>query len=37
MSGRWYRASAGGGKTTDEIALKNPRVTFESIYCDKKA
>ncbi|HKP19077.1 MAG TPA: hypothetical protein VJT84_11395 [Gaiellaceae bacterium] len=35
ISGRWYRASAGGGKTTYEIALKNPRDNFESIYCDK--
>ena len=35
ISGRWYRASAGGGKFTYEIALKNPRDNFESIYCDK--
>jgi hypothetical protein len=33
--GRWYRASAGGGKMTVEIALRNPKDNFESIYCDK--
>lgn len=35
ISGRWYKASAGGGKMTVEIALKNPKDDFESIYCDK--
>src|SRR4051812_7053305 len=35
ISGRWYRASAGGGKMTVEIALKNPKDNFEAIYCDK--
>ncbi len=35
ITGRWYVAKAGGGKKTVEIALKNPRDNFESIYCDK--
>jgi len=35
FKGRWHRASAGGGKTTYEIALRNPKDNFESIYCDR--
>jgi hypothetical protein len=32
MNGRWHRTSDG----VDEIALKNPRDNFESIYCDRR-
>jgi hypothetical protein len=32
MKGRWHRTSDG----VDEIALKNPRDNFESIYCDRR-
>jgi hypothetical protein len=35
FNGRWHKGSAGGGKTTFEIALRNPKDNFESIYCDK--
>jgi hypothetical protein len=35
FNGRWHVANAGGGKKTVEIALRNPKDNFESIYCDK--
>lgn len=31
MRGRWYRDSSGG----IEVALRNPKDDFESIYCSK--
>jgi hypothetical protein len=33
MKGRWYRTSTPG---VSEIALKNPRDDFESIYCTQR-
>jgi hypothetical protein len=32
IRGRWYKTSTGGA----EIALRNPRDGFESIYCTKR-
>ena len=34
ISGRWYRATGAG--VAYEIALRNPRDGFESIYCEKR-
>lgn len=34
ISGRWYRSKGAG--VTHEIALKNPKDGFESIYCDRQ-
>ena len=34
VRGRWYRATGAG--VAYEIALKNPRDGFESIYCEKR-
>jgi hypothetical protein len=36
MKGRWYRASDGTPEGGHEIALRNPRDDFESIYCTKR-
>ena len=36
MRGRWYKASDGTPAGTHEIALRNPRDDFESIYCGKR-
>jgi hypothetical protein len=36
MRGRWYKASDGTPQGTYEIALRNPRDDFESIYCSKR-
>lgn len=36
MRGRWYKATDGTPEGTYEIALRNPRDDFESIYCDKR-
>lgn len=35
IKGRWYKASDGTPAGTFEIALKNPRDDFKSIYCSK--
>ena len=36
MRGRWYRAKDGTPSGGHEIALRNPRDDFESIYCTKR-
>lgn len=36
MRGRWYKAKDGTPEGTYEIALRNPRDDFESIYCSKR-
>lgn len=36
MRGRWYKASDGTPQGSYEIALRNPRDDFESIYCTKR-
>jgi hypothetical protein len=36
VKGRWYKALDGTPEGTYEIALKNPRDDFESIYCSKR-
>jgi hypothetical protein len=36
MRGRWYKATDGTPDGTYEIALRNPRDDFESIYCGKR-
>lgn len=36
MRGRWYRSSDGTPSGGHEIALRNPRDDFESIYCTKR-
>jgi hypothetical protein len=35
MKGRWYIAK-GNGRSIPEIALRNPRDNFESIYCTRE-
>ena len=36
MRGRWYKAKDGTPEGTYEIALRNPRDDFESIYCGRR-
>ena len=36
MKGRWYKGKDGTAEGTYEIALRNPRDDFESIYCTKR-
>ena len=36
MRGRWYKAKDGTPEGSHEIALRNPRDDFESIYCSKR-
>ena len=36
MKGRWYKAKDGTPSGNYEIALRNPRDDFESIYCDRR-
>lgn len=36
MQGRWYKGSDGTPQGSYEIALRNPRDDFESIYCTKR-
>ena len=36
MKGRWYKAKDGTAQGTYEIALRNPRDDFESIYCGRR-
>ena len=36
VRGRWYKAKDGTPKGTYEIALRNPRDDFESIYCSRR-
>ena len=36
MRGRWYKGNDGTPEGTYEIALRNPRDDFESIYCGKR-
>ena len=36
VKGRWYKAKDGTPEGTYEIALRNPRDDFESIYCSRR-
>jgi hypothetical protein len=36
MRGRWYKSNDGTASGSYEIALRNPRDDFESIYCDRR-
>ncbi len=36
MKGRWYKGNDGTPEGTYEIALRNPRDDFESIYCSRR-